>query len=57
MSSLSTHDTNGRFSWCAVDDMDLSLGLDNFVKCPANNYGLSHSGLSEKIISTLNEIG
>ena len=57
MSWLNTHDTNGRFSWGAVDDMDLSLGLDNFVRCPDNNYGLSYRGVTEKIISTLNGIG
>ena len=55
MSWLSTHDTNGRLSWCAVDDMDLSLELDNFVRCPDNNYGLSYRGVSEKVISTLND--
>lgn len=57
MSWLSTHDANGRLSWCAVDDMDLCLELDNFVRCPDNNYGLSYRGVSEEIISTLNNRG
>lgn len=40
ISWLETYDANGRFSWCAVDDMDLSFGLDKFVRCPDIVYGL-----------------
>jgi len=54
MSWLRAHDANGRFSWCAVDDMDLSFGLDKFVRCPDDNLGLSYRGVPEKIISILN---
>ena len=57
MSWLRAHDANGRFSWCAVDDMDLSFGLDKFVRCPDNNLGLSYRGVPEKIISILNDTG
>jgi len=53
MSWLSSHDTNGRFSWCAVDDMDLSFGLDRFVRCPDIYFGLSYKGVADKVISIL----
>ncbi|HKZ62464.1 MAG TPA: HAD domain-containing protein [Nitrososphaera sp.] len=54
LSWLRAHDTNGRPSWCAVDDMDLSFGLDKFVRCPDNNSGLSYRGVPENVISILN---
>jgi hypothetical protein len=57
MSWLASHDANGRFLWCAVDDMDLSIGLDKFVRCPDNKFGLSFSGVPDKVISTLNGAG
>ena len=57
MSWLRAHDANGRFSWCVVDDMDLSFGLDKFVRCPNNKLGLSYEEVQEKIISTLNGTG
>ena len=57
MTWLASHDVNGRFSWCAVDDMDLSIGLDNFVRCADNNYGLSYRGIVEKVASILDRMG
>jgi hypothetical protein len=57
MSWLGSHDVNGRFSWCAVDDMDLSMGLDNFVRCADKSYGLSYRGTVEKVASILDGIG
>ena len=57
MSWLRAHDTNGKFSWCSVDDMDLGFGLDKFVRCPDDNFGLSYTGAQEKIISILNDMG
>ena len=57
LSWLASHDVNGRFSWCAVDDMDLSIGLDNFVRCPDNSCGLSYRGIVEKTVSILDEMG
>jgi hypothetical protein len=57
LSWLKTHDANGRFSWCAIDDMDLSFGLDKFVRCPDIVYGLSYRGVAEKVISILNGTG
>ena len=57
LSWLKAHDANGRFSWCAVDDMDLSFGLDKFVRCPDIVFGLSYRGVAEKIIFILNGTG
>ena len=57
MSWLTSHDANGRFSWCAVDDMDLSFGLDRFVRCPDNKFGLSYKGVPDKVISILKNAG
>jgi hypothetical protein len=54
LSWLRAHDTNGRLSWCAVDDMDLSFGLERFVRCPDHNFGLSYRGVPEKVIAALN---
>lgn len=54
LSWLRANDTNGRLSWCAVDDMDLSFGLDRFIRCPDNNFGLSCRGVPEKVIAALN---
>lgn len=53
LSWLGSHDVNGRFAWCAVDNMDLSIGLDNFVRCPDKNYGLSYRGVVEKAATIL----
>ena len=53
MSWLGAHDVNARFSWCAVDDMDLSIGLGNFVRCPDKNFGLSYRGVVDKVVSIL----
>jgi hypothetical protein len=53
LSWLRANDTNGRLSWCAVDDMDLSFGLDRFNRCPDNNFGLSYRGVQEKVIAAL----
>lgn len=57
MSWLASHDANGRFTWCAVDDMDLSIGLDRFVRCPDINYGLSYKGVPDNVISFLKNAG
>lgn len=57
LSWLRAHDANGRLSWCAVDDMDLSFGLDKFVQCPDNKFGLSYRGVGDKVISILNGLG
>lgn len=54
LSWLGAHDANGRISWCAVDDMDLSFGLDKFVRCPDHRLGLSYKGAADKVISILN---
>lgn len=54
LSWLRAHDTNGRLSWCAVDDMELGFQLDKFVRCPDINSGLSYPGVPQKVISILN---
>jgi hypothetical protein len=49
---LSNNDTNQELKWCAVDDMDLSLGLQNFVWCHPKE-GLKSKGVTGQIISHL----
>jgi Swiss Army Knife RNA repair-like protein len=57
MSWLASHDAIGRFAWCAVDDMDLSFGLERFVRCSDNNFGLSYKGVANAVISILENGG
>lgn len=43
-------------TWCAVDDLDMSLWLtDRFVRTPRSREGIKQSGVKEKIIKILNQ--
>jgi len=39
--------------WVAIDDMNMSEGLDNFVWCKKFNEGIKQLGIKEKIIKFL----
>ncbi|HXX05873.1 MAG TPA: HAD domain-containing protein [Candidatus Bathyarchaeia archaeon] len=47
---LSKNKTKISHGWCAIDDWDLSFGLQNFVLCHNSRKGLKTKGISEKII-------
>ena len=39
--------------WVAVDDLNMSEGLTNFVHCPREMEGIKQKGIKEKIIKFL----
>src|SRR5581483_3504008 len=43
---------NPNFRWCALDDLDLSTQLSNFVKCDPNT-GLKDRQVVSRVISIL----
>lgn len=42
-------------SWVAVDDLDMSLYLKNFVQTKKRNEGIKQLGIASKIITILNK--
>lgn len=49
---LTDNDVNRELKWCATDDTDLSIGLQNFVRCLPEE-GLKSKGVTPQIISYL----
>jgi hypothetical protein len=39
--------------WVAVDDLNLGIGLQNFVQTKRQNEGIKQSGIKQKIINFL----
>ena len=50
---LDVHDVRNKMKWCAVDDLDMSPWLENFVITPRSSEGIKQSGVKEKIIRML----
>jgi hypothetical protein len=41
-------------NYIAVDDLDLSPWITNFVRTPRSNEGIKQSGIKDKILKVIN---